>query len=66
MSLLAFLITNPSSSEALYQHKNKKGPSELESDIQLILKKAKGIKMRVAERQKLNSGSGSWFLTRDE
>jgi len=63
MSLAALLIANYSSSAPLYHYNNhnKKGVAE---DAKTIASKAKCLRSKVGERDKLSCDYGVWFVTR--
>lgn len=66
MALASLLIANYSSSSVLYHYRNPSFEHDINADAKLIVSKAKNLRSRVGERERLNCDYGAWFLLRGE
>jgi hypothetical protein len=66
MSLASFLVAVYSTSTLLYTYRNSSFPFDISKDTRLIISKAKALRSRQGERERLNTDYGAWFLTRGE
>jgi hypothetical protein len=63
MSLQVLTLIDHSSSTLLHAYKLPHAPN-LDSDVQLITRKSKGLRIKVAEREKFSSEAGTWLITK--
>lgn len=66
MSIVALLISNLTPPGLLYQYTNRSLKKDMKSDCNLIVSKAKSLKLNAGQKEKLNSDHGSWLVTKDD
>jgi hypothetical protein len=64
MSLTAAVLAHYTSSAILFQYSSSSSKKGLADEAKLIASKAKFLKARVGERDKLKGELGSWYLLR--
>lgn len=64
MSLQSLLIMDYDSSSMVYQYVNTNSKGNMKDDAKLIVSKAKALKCKVGERERLKGDAGNWYITR--
>lgn len=64
MSLNSFIVTDYLNSAILFQYQNPSFKKNINEDSKLIASKAKQLRSKIGEREKLKSDYGNWFITR--
>ena len=64
MSLISILIATYTTSKTLFQHKNPAIKVRVDDDAEFITSKAKNLRSKVGQRDKLNCDYGIWYLSR--
>ncbi len=64
MSLIAVVVSSYATSKVLFQYNNPSIKTKIGDDAQMVVSKAKNLRSKIGEREKLISDYGIWFLLR--
>ena len=66
MSLLSLLVFNQATCDIHYHYVSSKHSKQIQNDAKLIADRAKALRSRIGERDKLQCDYGAWYVTRPE